>query len=249
MFYGDLKEADDVKIVDAKSTSFEVFLQIIYHVDENISMENVGDVLCLADKYECKGVMELCASYIDQEINMNNVCLALNLALKYNLSELDKSCTCMVIGCYRKVLQSDAFADVDHTTLVYILNLFENVTEPKLIFDCCMKWARKTCEENLIDITPQNLRKELGSCFDLCIKFTQMDMNEFLKIEPGLFNTKEYRNIVEAIHEKSKLTNRRKMAISGYDHDFFKIYRKENLFATKPFESIELKRNKIKKIK
>lgn len=220
MFYGDLKESDDVKIVDAKSTSFEVFLQIIYHVDENISMENVGDVLCLADKYECKGVMELCASYIDQEINVNNVCLALDLALQYNLSELDASS--MVMDCYPEVLQSDAFADVDHTTLLYILTLIEDFAEPKIIFDCCMKWTRKTCEENSIDITPQNLRKELGSCFDLCIKFNQMDMDEFLKIEPGLFNTKEYRNIVEAIHEKSKLTNgpdKHELAISSSDDD------------------------------
>lgn len=50
MLYGDLKEEGDVKIVDASSAEFDVFIHAIYDNNEHITPENVANVLRLADK-------------------------------------------------------------------------------------------------------------------------------------------------------------------------------------------------------
>lgn len=58
MFYGDLKEAGDVKIEDATHPVFAVFLQSFYKEEIQLTFDNVADVWYLAKKY----MMAECAS-------------------------------------------------------------------------------------------------------------------------------------------------------------------------------------------
>lgn len=229
MFYGDLKEEGDVKIVDASSEVFEVFIQAIYNKNEHITMENIANVMRLADKYDCKGVMQVCASLLSDDINADNVCWVLNLALSYRLHSLEHSCEEMILGEWQNIVQLDTFAQVDRSIVLYILKRTQRVADAKIIFDSCMRWAKKKCEEKMIETEPGNLRAELGPCF-VYIKFKQMSMSYFLSIERRFpfFSLNEYRDIVNAINGKAYApvelkTNKQRIKVddlSSSDDDF-----------------------------
>lgn len=51
MFFGDLKESGDVKIVDVSADAFKEFLQFFYFDQIKLSMENVNGVINLVKKY------------------------------------------------------------------------------------------------------------------------------------------------------------------------------------------------------
>ncbi|XP_055301017.1 BTB/POZ domain-containing protein 6-like [Sitodiplosis mosellana] len=217
MFYGDPKEEGDVEIVDAASTAFGMFLQTIYQMHGNIDMENVGEVMRLADKYECNGVMQICASYLHPQVNVNNVCWVLDFALKYSFQKLEQCCAIMATLQPVGVLQSDAFAEMDHSALVHVLQLVENLLSQKIIFGSCIKWAKKSCEKQLIEATPGNLRIELGGSFS-SIDFKQMSLGIFVEIQRlhPFFSFEEYVNIFEGIANAEKQRNQ-KEEIDDFD--------------------------------
>lgn len=204
MFYGDLPEKGDVRIINATSSAFEIFLQVIYGMYKNISNENISNVMRLAHNYGCHGAMQVCTSYLNEKIDEDNVCLAVSLAIKYDLApRVFGKCLYVITDNAYYVLQSDGFADVDYESLDYILIALESYADEKLFVDSCMKWAQKACEKQLIEPTPVNLRAALGHCFSY-IKFKEMALDDFLEIERlyPVFDLNEYRDIVTAINSR-----------------------------------------------
>lgn len=161
MFYGALKEQAEIKMVDELSATFMVFLQAIYHKFDTINVENIGEVMLLADKYDTKDVMDYCIEFLYHEINVQMVCLVLKLALRYCQLSLLSSCNLFISIKWKEVLDSESFLDIDCTTLQYMVaNISVMSRNEKGTFDACIKWARNSCEGKLIDITPGNLRAE-----------------------------------------------------------------------------------------
>lgn len=197
MFYGPLKEKGEVKMVDESMIAFKVFLKAIYHNFEVINMENISDVMSLADKYDARIVMDYCTEFLTLNIDVDNICFILSLALTYRLIYLKVRCKFRINWDSSNVLKSKSFMEADLSTLECIMQINRPSWNQKEVFDACVKWAQKSCERKSIDDTPDNLRAELGPCFAY-IKFDCMTQSEFIKCERScpFFTFGEYKNII-----------------------------------------------------
>ncbi|XP_031622590.1 BTB/POZ domain-containing protein 6-like [Contarinia nasturtii] len=202
MFYGPMKEIGSVKIDDISPTAFEFFLQVVYFKTDMITMDNITDVMCIADKYDASNVMMLCAQVLDKHHMIgDHLCKIFELAMRYGLDDLQISAERKI---FIKFLDVSENFDIDSTTLKYIMRSKCLTRNEKEIFDACIRWAKKSCEKKSIDPIPQNLRSELGECFEL-IDFDRMTLKEFIQCGSScsFFTIDEYKSIIEKLDSKS----------------------------------------------
>lgn len=88
MFNGNLKETGDVKIIDVSVAAFKEFLQFFYQYQVNLTMENIAEVLMLADKYNVATALPICADFLKRNISSDDILWGLHLAFKFGLNEL-----------------------------------------------------------------------------------------------------------------------------------------------------------------
>lgn len=92
MFYGPLKEADTVEIVDSNASAFKEFLQFLYLPKVSLSIGNIDEVARLADKYDIDG-FEVCAKFLSEIVlTMENIAEVTCLANKYNMIDCVNVC-------------------------------------------------------------------------------------------------------------------------------------------------------------
>lgn len=94
MFNGKLNEAGDVKIVDVSSAVFKEFLQLFYDSHVKLTMENVGGVMKLVDKYDVEHGWPICIDFLRNSIllEINNVLWGLYLAFQFGNDDLMNFC-------------------------------------------------------------------------------------------------------------------------------------------------------------
>lgn len=92
MFYGDLQEKNDVRIVDATSAAFKEFLQIFYYPRVSLTMDNVFGVLKLVDKYDVADGIPVCVDFLKNHLSDDNILWGLHLAVTFKIAELKKFC-------------------------------------------------------------------------------------------------------------------------------------------------------------
>lgn len=92
MFNGDLKEKGDVKITDASSDTFDEFLQFFYGQKMELTMQNIGDILNLANKYDVAELLSICVEFLKKNLKMDNILLGLHWAIKFHLNDLKLFC-------------------------------------------------------------------------------------------------------------------------------------------------------------
>lgn len=81
MFYGEMKETGDIAIIDATPYVFGVFLQYFYLEQMNLTIDKVGEVLYLADKYDVSGCSTKCSAFLKEILNTDNMCWGYELAI------------------------------------------------------------------------------------------------------------------------------------------------------------------------
>lgn len=96
MFNGDLKERGDVKIVDSSPAAFKEFLQFFHEQHVKLTMDNIGDVLNLVNKYDVADCFAICVNFLKDNVVLNEVLWALYLAFKFQLVELAEFCKCKI---------------------------------------------------------------------------------------------------------------------------------------------------------
>lgn len=92
MFNSELKEKGDVKIVDASAAAFEEFLQFFYKDQVKLTMENIDDVLNLANKYDVSDYFQMAIEFLKEHLNNENLIWGLQLAVKYESDDLKQFC-------------------------------------------------------------------------------------------------------------------------------------------------------------
>lgn len=92
MFNGDLKEKGDVDIEDASPVVFEKFLHFFYGKPMQLSMENVADVLKLADKYDVEDCLSICVDFLKENSTIDDAVWTLHLALQFQLKDFEMHC-------------------------------------------------------------------------------------------------------------------------------------------------------------
>lgn len=220
MFFGELREKGDVPIVDADADGFKEFLQFFYLDEVTLTMENIETVVRLADKYDISNIVNDCAVKLKSRLTMENMCLGFQLGLNLKNKELIHFCGGKIARSPKAVFASDDFKRCDKVTLEQILGLSLLCNEVD-IFDACLTWAKRACEQNDLDGTQDvNLRDQLGNCWKL-IQFCSMTKGEFCKCyvsHKGLFTSEEFEDIMLSL------------SMSGYQPKIFNQIPRRNLF-------------------
>lgn len=77
-----------VEMTEVTPETFEIYLDIVYHDDENITTECVDELLALADRIRDVKLTEMCAHFLSRERISPEI---YEMALRYNLEGLQKS--------------------------------------------------------------------------------------------------------------------------------------------------------------
>lgn len=182
MFFGPLKEKDVVEIVDADSTVFKEFLQMFYLPQIKLNIENIEDVVRLADKYDMLKKLNSCATFSPDQLTKKNLIWAYQLSMSLHNQALKHLCEAKFDTLTSNELKSDVFLRCDKVVIEHILKLNRLDCKEFDLFTACIEWAKASCVANGIDENdPASLKNQLGGCFHL-IRFETMDMEEIVKI-------------------------------------------------------------------
>lgn len=199
MFFGGIKEDGDIEIVDASVDGFKEFLQFFYIDKVELTMENVNEVLNLANKYNVNECLNVCDKMLEENATLQNLCNGLQLAITFERNELKNSLLQKVSQQPKEVLASMGFYNCSHDVLKLLLTSVDWKCDAKEVFDACMVWAKQACEKNKIDASVmENRRRELGEClyfiqFDL---MSQQQIAQCILNYRGLFDKNELEDII-----------------------------------------------------
>lgn len=198
MFYGGITEEGDVEIVDASVDGFKEFLQFFYVNKVELTMENIAEVLNLANKYNVNECLNVCDKMLEENATLQNLCNGLQLATTFERNELKKSFLQKVSQQPKDVLASMGFYNCSHDVLKLLLTSVDWKCDTKEVFDACMVWAKQTCEKDKMDASMENRRKQLGECLHL-IQFDLMSQQQIAQCilnYRGLFDKEELEDII-----------------------------------------------------
>ncbi|XP_055316914.1 BTB/POZ domain-containing protein 6-B-like [Sitodiplosis mosellana] len=205
MFYGSLKEGNEVKIEDADANAFKEFLQFFYLGEVTLNMENIETIVRLADKYDVLEYVNACAVFLKTQLKLDNMFWGYQLAVNLKNDELIEFCEEQIARSPKKIFATDAFQRCDKNILKRILELDLTCKEIN-VFEACLTWAKHACEKDELDATQAaNLRFQLGDSLR-SIRFSAMTIEEFSAIEmsnDGLFTPDEFKDIMFTLTAKA----------------------------------------------
>ncbi|XP_055316915.1 BTB/POZ domain-containing protein 6-B-like [Sitodiplosis mosellana] len=212
MFYGSLKERNEVKIEDADVDAFKEFLQFFYLGEVTLNMENIETIVRLADKYDVLEYVNAGAVFLKTQLKLDNMCWGYQLAMNVKNDELIEFCEDKIARSPKKIFATDTFQRCDKSTLQSILELGLRCKETN-VFEACLTWAKHACEKDDLDgAKAANLRSQLGDCLQ-SIQFGLMTIEEFSAIEMsnnGFFTPDELMDITL------------NLTVKGYEPKIFK---------------------------
>lgn len=84
----------------------------IYSDDTELSMDNVFDVLCVADMYLLPGLKRLCGRTLAQALNRDNVICLWKTARLFSLSRLEDQCSEYMAKIIEQLVLDPEFAEL-----------------------------------------------------------------------------------------------------------------------------------------
>eukprot|EP01083_Nonionella_stella_P238775 836515_1 len=178
MFYGKLLESTSketaVEISDISAESFEVLLTFAHTNSlDSLSMDNVLEVICAADKYQMTSLWEQCVEFVRKNINTENVCPLWSKSDSISsFSEVSNICTVFMRDNAWKVFE------VDNGFLKHVpFRLMEKLlVNPDLKSDCeihifrgIVKWSEGNSHEDALKLL-ENVRFSLMSEIQLFVE-------------------------------------------------------------------------------
>ncbi|EDO48952.1 predicted protein [Nematostella vectensis] len=180
MFYGSMAEQKaEITVADSDADSFMELLRYAYFDEATINEENVLGVLYLAKKYILPFLADKCVAFLEQNIDHHNAFTLLSQARYYCEPKLEETCWELIEKDTCRVISSDDFTEVDHSTLLAVLSRETlTVTEAEL-FKAIKRWAEAECvRRELSPDDPKNKRLVLSGALNL-VRFPVMSLQEF----------------------------------------------------------------------
>lgn len=180
MFYGDLKETGNVRVVDTSDAAFKEFLQYFYRRQIKLSAEHIVEVMYLGQKYNVPKCIEDCVEFFKQTVNNKVVCSGLYCAILYDQIGLLESCVLQVMANTAAVFEAADFSTCDRRVLDYILTMdFLSCSEVE-VFEACMAWAKAKSEQNVL--SKEIVDAQLGDTY-YKIRFASMTIQQLCALQ------------------------------------------------------------------
>lgn len=205
MFFGMLKEVGNIEIVDTDADAFKEFLQFFYLSKVTLSMENLCEVIRLADMYDIIDYVRSSGPTFDGKLTIDNICWAYQLAIYLKHEKLIKMCEKKIRCRPKKIFASEGFKRIDRETLKRMLELSDLECDEMDVFNASLAWAKSACREfGLNENRMQNVKVLLDDCLE-SIRFSEMQIGEFdrlTELHNGLFTPEEIIDIKLMLTEK-----------------------------------------------
>ncbi|XP_063448949.1 BTB/POZ domain-containing protein 6-like [Mytilus trossulus] len=178
MFNGAVAEKGDVRIPDIKADVFSELLQFIYTEENDITNENIHDMIYVADKYMMDELKVKCDLFLKMKMNETTAVSILHTAHSFELEEtLDKAM--FIISCKpEECLSSPEFIHLSRQCVEMILNCNIMICQEEVLYEAAMRWGRHQLEQNNQEMNDKNIRDELGDLI-LRIRFPLMKQDYF----------------------------------------------------------------------
>ncbi|XP_061591916.1 ankyrin repeat and BTB/POZ domain-containing protein 1 [Cololabis saira] len=110
-----LQSQPSTPVITLHNISHEIFIHVMYHIytdDTELTMENVFDVLCVADMYLLPGLKRLCGKTLGKTICEDNVLHMWKTAKLFRLSRLEDQCAEFMAKNIERLVEQAEFADI-----------------------------------------------------------------------------------------------------------------------------------------
>ncbi|KAI6205722.1 BTB/POZ domain-containing protein 2 [Aphelenchoides besseyi] len=174
---------EHIVVPDIAPSTFRKLINFIYNDFDPKVAEVMNKLLVivekkfLAKKYAIDTLTSECVRYLLSGLNPSNAICLLNEARMFNEERLTEACL-KVIDKNTDVAM-EHINEADHDTLMELLKRTQLDPSSELVlFEAALNYARAECERQQLKETTENLRKVLGSAFQL-IRFPLMNFEEF----------------------------------------------------------------------
>ncbi|XP_047457355.1 ankyrin repeat and BTB/POZ domain-containing protein 1 [Mugil cephalus] len=110
-----LQSQPSIPVITLHNISHEIFIHIMYYIytdDTELMVENVFDVLCVADMYLLPGLKRLCGKTLGKTICEDNVLYMWKTARLFRLSRLEDQCTKFMAKIIERLVEQAEFAEM-----------------------------------------------------------------------------------------------------------------------------------------
>lgn len=201
-FYGAMAEKDKINVTGVSAAAFDEFLQFFYMDEVKLTIENIEDVLSLAQQSLVDELVHQCTDFLLNAIGMDKLLWGYGLAIRYDVEPLRQFCLKYIRANIKAVVKTAEFLALDHEMLTQVLTLKSLKCTDYDLFNGYVSWAKAKCDNDGIDGTnTANLRAALGGAISK-IRFRSMTATEFATIGKeyaGLLSAQESIEIFQAI--------------------------------------------------
>ncbi|XP_062570010.1 BTB/POZ domain-containing protein 2-like [Saccostrea cucullata] len=200
MLYGDLAEANDIKIPDIEPSVFHVLLRFLYCGDVDVTEDTVIGALYAAEKYDVEELKKASQSYLDENIRTETVCVILESAKLFKFESLNEKCMDFIEKNCVSVFQSPSALGLMKETLSEVVSSENLDIEEIEIYHFLIKWAENKCERKNMVKSDENIRKEMGDVI-YQVRFQSMNLETFAKevCKRQILNPEEMINLQQII--------------------------------------------------
>lgn len=155
-----------------------MYVSGIYDVDSIVNY--FCELMYLTNEYAADELKSICVGVMKDRIENDLLLWTLELAIDCNSVELHDICLKQIKGNWLEAIRSDWFPHMQHKALEDILRVDCAQRNEKILFERCIEWAKRMCEENKEPNAnaPVNLHTVLDGILDL-IRFENMTKDEF----------------------------------------------------------------------
>ena len=179
MFYGELAETNSVvHLSDTNDEILEEFLRFLYTDECNLTADNAMFVLYLSKKYIVPALAEKCIKFLEANLVVESAVTIVQQAIQFDEKILETKCWDFIDLNTIEVIASDAFVDINQTTLKKLLKRDSLIVKEIDLFKAVLKWSEAECSRKRIKANAKNKRFAIGNAI-YQIRFGSMTLQEF----------------------------------------------------------------------
>ncbi|XP_053204827.1 BTB/POZ domain-containing protein 1-like [Panonychus citri] len=197
MFNGQLTSEEDIEIPDITDiAAFMSLLRFLYTDEVVIGPETVMTTLYAAKKYAVPILENSCVEFLKQNLSPDNAFMLLMQSRLFDENALAQMCLDTIDKSAEEALEAEGFVDIDHATLISVLERNTLRIKEINLFKSVIKWAKAECTRQNLPANLENQRKVLGKAL-YAIRFPLMTIEEFASdvVESGILTDRECVNL------------------------------------------------------
>ncbi|CAC5385503.1 BTBD3_6 [Mytilus coruscus] len=192
MFEGSCPEKGEIIVTDINSATFKVLLKYIYSDVLDLSLDNIQEVLYVAEKYMLSTMKDECTSLLLSSVETSNAPGVFNVASHFHLEHLKIKSLEHIQKNAAECLMAPNAIKMSKECMEAILKLDSIYCSETDICRFLIKWASHYCESECKTASGENLREITGPLLYL-VRFPLVDKEYFANeiAHSGLLNSEE----------------------------------------------------------